>query len=161
MHLFQFFKTLTRKTRARIRRIIDYLLGYTSDYFTNLYPGNHSYITRKILQRPVRKINLDDHNLEKINALDKNACIIYASKNKRLFDFLYFHSRLKELGMPYPELGFDLHFFFLLPVKRLFRIWLSHLDYFFHHFTFKDFYRSGYAFQELYSGKSGFVHLIE
>ncbi|MGM0393442.1 MAG: 1-acyl-sn-glycerol-3-phosphate acyltransferase [Thermodesulfobacteriota bacterium] len=161
MHLFQFFKTLTRKTRARIRCIIDYLLGDTSDYFTNLYPGNHSYITRKILQRPVRKINLDDHNLEKINALDKNACIIYASKNKRLFDFLYFHSRLKELGMPYPELGFDLHFFFLLPVKRLLRIWLSHLDYFFHHFTFKDFYRSGYAFQELYSGKSGFVHLIE
>ncbi|MDT8379761.1 MAG: 1-acyl-sn-glycerol-3-phosphate acyltransferase [Desulfotignum sp.] len=161
MHIFQFFKTLVLRIRARIRCTIDYLLGDTSAYFTNLYPGNHSYIARKLLKRLVHKVPLDDHNLEKINALDKNACIIYASKNKRLFDFLYFHTQLKALDLPYPELGFDLHFFFLLPVKRVFRIWLSHLDYFFHHYTFKDFYKSGYAFQELYSGTSGFVHLIE
>ncbi len=82
-------------------------------------------------------------------------------QNKRLFDFLYFHTHLKNLDLPYPELGFDLHFFFLLPAKRVLRTWLSHLDYFCHHFTFKDFYKSGYAFQELYSGTSGFVHLIE
>ncbi|MCA1784658.1 MAG: 1-acyl-sn-glycerol-3-phosphate acyltransferase, partial [Desulfobacteraceae bacterium] len=161
MSLFQFFKTLVPKTRARIRITIDCLLGDKSDYFTNLYPGNSSYIAGKILNRLIRKLTLDDHNLEKIKSLDQNACIVYASKNKRLFDFLYFHTRLKELNLPYPELGFDLGFFFLLPVKRLLRIWLSHLDYFFHHFTFKDFYGSGYALRELLSGKSGFVCLIE
>jgi glycerol-3-phosphate O-acyltransferase len=161
MSLFQFFKTLVPKTRARIRITIDYLLGDTSDYFTNLYSGNSSYIAGKILNRLIRKLTLDDHNLEKIKSLDQNACIVYASKNKRLFDFLYFHTRLKELNLPYPELGFDLGFFFLQPVKRLLRIWLSHLDYFFHHFTFKDFYGSGYALRELFSGKSGFVCLIE
>jgi glycerol-3-phosphate O-acyltransferase len=161
MRFFQIFTSLVPRTRARIRCTIDCLLGDTSDYFTNLYPGNHSYVAGKILNRLIRKLNLDDHNLEKINALDPDACIVYASKNKRLFDFLYFHTRLKKLGLPYPELGFDLHFFFLLPVKHLLRIWLSHLDYFFHHFTFKDFYTSGYAFKELFSGKSGFVCLIE
>lgn len=112
MSLFQFFKTLVPKTRARIRITIDYLLGDTSDYFTNLYSGNSSYIAGKILNRLIRKLTLDDHNLEKIKSLDQNACIVYASKNKRLFDFLYFHTRLKELNLPYPELGFDLGFFF-------------------------------------------------
>ena len=161
MRLFHFFRTLLPRTRARIRTAIDCLLGETSDYFTNLYPGNHSYVARKILNRLIQKLTLDDHNLEKIRSLDPDACIVYASKNKRLFDFLYLQTRLRELKLPYPELGFDLHFFFLLPVKRLLRIWLSHLDYFFQHFSFKDFYRSGYAFQALLSGKSGFVCLIE
>ncbi len=161
MNLFALLKTLIPRTRARIRTTIDYLLGDTQDYFTNLYPGNHSYIARKILNRLIRKLALDDHNIEKIQYLDPDNHIVFASKNKRLFDFLYFHTRLRHLNLPYPELGFDLRFFFLLPVKRLFRIWLSHLDYFFHHFSFKDFYGSGYAENELLSGKSGFVCLIE
>ncbi|MEE4364729.1 MAG: 1-acyl-sn-glycerol-3-phosphate acyltransferase [Desulfotignum sp.] len=161
MNLFALLKTLIPRTRARIRTSIDYLLGDTQDYFTNLYPGNHSYIAKKILNRLIRKLTLDDHNIEKIQYLDPENHIVFASKNKRLFDFLYFHTRLKQLDLPYPELGFDLRFFFLLPVKRLLRIWLSHLDYFFHHFSFKDFYGSGYAENELLSGKSGFVCLIE
>ncbi|HKK98762.1 MAG TPA: 1-acyl-sn-glycerol-3-phosphate acyltransferase [Desulfotignum sp.] len=161
MNLFALLKTLIPRTRARIRTTIDYLLGDTQDYFTNLYPGNHSYIAKKILNRLIRKLTLDDHNLEKIQSLDQDNYIVFASKNKRLFDFLYFHTQLKQRDLPYPKLGFDLRFFFLLPVKRLFRIWLSHLDYFIHHFSFKDFYGSGYAENALVSGKSGFVCLIE
>ena len=161
MNLFALLKTLIPRTRARIRTTIDYLLGDTQDYFTNLYPGNHSYIAKKILNRLIRKLTLDDHNLDKIQSLDPDNHIVFASKNKRLFDFLYFHTRLKQLDLPYPELGFDLRFFFLLPVKRLLRIWLSHLDYFFHHFSFKDLYGSGYAENELLAGKAGFVCLIE
>ncbi|HKJ98928.1 MAG TPA: 1-acyl-sn-glycerol-3-phosphate acyltransferase [Desulfotignum sp.] len=161
MNLFALLKTIVPRTRAKIRTTIDCLLGDTHDYFSNLYPGNHSYITKKILFRLVRKLTLDEHSLEKIHSVDPSSYIVFVSKNKRLFDFLYFHTRLKQLDLPYPELGFDLRFFFLLPIKRLFRIWLSQLDYFFHHFSFKDFYDSGYAEQELASGKSGFVCLIE
>ncbi|MCA1793667.1 MAG: 1-acyl-sn-glycerol-3-phosphate acyltransferase, partial [Desulfobacteraceae bacterium] len=161
MNLFASLKTLVPRTRARIRTTIDCLLGGTHDYFTNLYPGNQSYIARKVLTRLIGKLTLDDHNLEKLHTLEKNDYIVFASKNKRLFDFLYFHTRLKELDLPYPELGFDQRFFFLLPIKRLCRIWLSHLDYFFHHFSFKDFYASGYAEREIFAGKSGFVCLIE
>ncbi len=161
MNLFASLKTLVPRTRERIRTTIDCLLGGTHDYFTNLYPGNQSYIARKVLNQLIKKLTLDDHNLEKLHALDKSDYIVFVSKNKRLFDFLYFHTRLKELDLPYPELGFDLRFFFLLPIKRLCRIWLSHLDYFFHHFSFKDFYASGYAEREIFAGKSGFVCLIE
>jgi glycerol-3-phosphate O-acyltransferase len=161
MNLFASLKTLVPRTRERIRTTIDCLLGGTHDYFTNLYPGNQSYIARKVLNQLIKKLTLDDHNLEKLHALDKRDYIVFVSKNKRLFDFLYFHTRLKELDLPYPELGFDLRFFFLLPIKRLCRICLSHLDYFFHHFSFKDFYASGYAEREIFAGKSGFVCLIE
>jgi len=155
------FQTIVSKTRAKLRKSINCLLGDTPDYFTSLYPGHHSYIIRKIITRLVRKVPLDDHNLDKIKTIEPDSIIVFASKNKRIFDFLYFHTRLKALGLPFPELGFDFRFFFLLSVKRVCRIVLSHLDYFLHHFHVKDIYTSGFARRELIHKKSGFVCLIE
>ena len=78
-----------------------------------------------------------------------------------MLDFLYYHTKLKSLDLPYPEIAFDFKFFFLLPVKRLFQIFVCHLNHFLHHFKFKDPYISGYAINELINGKAGFVSLIE
>ncbi len=161
MSLFQTIKNLVPNTRAGIRKYINCLLGDTQDYYTSLYPGNHSYIIRKIIISLVKKLTLDDHNLDKIKTIEKTSIVVFASKNKRIFDFLYFHTKLKALDLPFPELGFDFRFFFLLPVKRFCRILLSHLDYFFHHFHVKDIYTSGFAQKELKNKKSGFVSLIE
>lgn len=148
-------------TRGKIRSYIDFLMGDTHDYYTSFYPGNLSYVIRKIITRLVRKVAIDDHNLEKIKNIETDCIIVFANKNKRYFDFLYFHTRLKSLGLPYPEMGFDIRFFFLLPVKRVCRIILSHLDYFFHHFQVKDIYSSGYAQRALLNNKAGFLSLIE
>ncbi|MEH0020112.1 MAG: 1-acyl-sn-glycerol-3-phosphate acyltransferase [Desulfobacter sp.] len=161
MSLLNPLNNLLIKTRAKIRQSIDYLLGDTHEYYTSFYPGNQSYIIRKLITRLVRKIPLDDHNLDKLKGIDPDSIVVFTSKNKRFFDFLYFHTRLRALELPYPELGFDLRFFFLLPVKRVFRIVLSHLDYFFHHFHIKDIYTSGYAETVLLDRRAGFVCLIE
>jgi len=161
MGLFQTFKSIVPNTRARLRKYINCLLGESQDYHTSLYPGNQSYIIKKIITHLVKKLTLDDHNIDKIKAIDKSSIVVFASKNKRMFDFLYFHTKLKALDLPFPELGFDFRFFFLLPVKRVFRIILSHFDFFLHHFHVKDIYTSGYAQRELQNKKSGFVSLIE
>ena len=130
MSLFQPLKTLVASIRTRVRNGVDCLLGETHEYYTSVYPGNQSYIIKKIINRLVKKVPLDNHNLEKIKAIDSDSIVIFTSKNKRFFDFLYFHTRLKALDLPFPKLGFDLRFFFLLPVKRVWRILLSHFDYF-------------------------------
>ena len=154
-------KTISTALRARIRRSIDCLLGGTYAYYTSLYPGNQSYIIKKIITWMINKVGLDDHNLDKIKAISPESIVVFASKDKRFFDFLYFHTHLKALGLPFPELGFDFRFFFLLPVKQVFRIFIAHLDYFLHHFHIKDIYATGFAEQQLLSGKTGFVSLIE
>jgi glycerol-3-phosphate O-acyltransferase len=161
MRLFQSIKGLVPNTRARLRKYINCLLGDTQNYSASLYPGNQSYIVKKIITRLSTKINLDDHNLDKIKKIEPDSIVVFASKNKRIFDFLYFHTRLKSLDLPFPELGFDVRFFFLLPVKRAARILLSHLDYFLHHFHVKDIYNSGFAQKELQNNRAGFVSLIE
>ena len=109
----------------------------------------------------INKINFDDHNIEKIKNIAPGSIIVYAGKSKRILDFLYYHIKLKSMNLPYPQIGFDFRFFMLLPVKRLFQVFVCHMDFFLHHFRFKDPYTTGYATKELLNGKAGFVCLIE
>ena len=161
MKLFQKLKDLITNFRLKLRKMINCMLGNTYDYFLCFYPDNSGYFIQKLIKRLINKLNFDDHNIEKIQGIDKTSIVVYASKNKRILDFLYYHTKLKSLDLPYPQIGFDFRFFFLLPVKRLLRILLCHLDYFFHHFHFKDAYTTDYATKELINGKSGFISLIE
>ena len=147
--------------RIKIRNLIEYLLNGTHDYFSSFYPGTQSFITAKILNTLVKKISIDNNSLERIKNTPPDSIVVFTCKNKHVFDFLYFHTLLKPMGCPYPELGFDLRFFFLLPVKQLVRIIISHLDFFFHHLQFNDIYSSGYARKMLLENRAGFITLIE
>ncbi|MBU2629269.1 MAG: 1-acyl-sn-glycerol-3-phosphate acyltransferase, partial [Proteobacteria bacterium] len=161
MALFQKLKGSIQTFRLKLRRLIECMLGHTYDYFLCFYPDNSGYFIQKLIKRLINKLNFDDHNIEKIKNIDKNSIVVYVCKNKRMLDFLYYHTKLKSLDLPYPQIGFDFKFFFLLPVKRLFQIFLCHMDYFFHHFQFKDAYTTNYAIKELLNGRSGFICLIE
>ncbi len=161
MVLFQKLKGLITNFRLKLRRMIGCMLGNNYDLFLCFYPGEPGYFIQKLIKRLTNKLNFDNHNIEKIKNINKNSIFVYASKNKRMLDFLYYHTKLKGLDLPYPQIGFDFRFFFLLSVKRLIQIFICHIDYFFHHFNFKDPYTTGYATKELLKGRSGFVCLIE
>ncbi len=161
MKIFQSLNNLIAQTRLKLRSMTDFMLGNTYDHFLCAYPGNSGFFIPKLIRRLVNKLNFDDHNIEKIKNINPDTIIVYASKNKRMLDFLYFHTKLKALNLPYPQIGFDYRFFFLLPVKQLIQIFISHMDHFFHHFHFKDAYTSGFAIKELINGKTGFVSMIE
>ncbi len=137
------------------------MLGNTYDHFLCFYPGNSGFLIKRLIQRLVNKLNFDEYNIKKIKEIDQDSIVVYTSKNKRYLDFLYYHTKLKELDLPYPQIGFDFRFFFLLPVKQLFQFFLCHIDYFLHNFQFKDAYSSGYIIRELKNGKAGFISLIE
>jgi len=161
MSLFAPINDLVSATREKIRKLIEFLLNGSHDYYSSYYPGTQSFVIRKILNHLVNKISIDNNSLERIKNTAPDSIVVFSCKNKHIFDFLYFHTLLKSMDCPYPELGFDLRFFFLLPAKQLARIILSHLDYFFHHFHFKDIYSSGYARKMLLENRAGFITLIE
>lgn len=161
MTLYQNLKAIIRESGFKLRKIISHVLEHSDDYYLCYYPGDSGYFIKKIMKRWVKNIQLNEHHIEKINKTDPDAIIVFACKNKRILDFLYYHIKLKSLHLPYPEIGFDFNFLLLLSLKRLFQIFVSHLEYFFRHFNLKDAYTTGYATQELINGKTGFVCLIE
>ncbi|MCP4022387.1 MAG: glycerol-3-phosphate acyltransferase [Desulfobacteraceae bacterium] len=161
MSIYIKLKNLVRDTRKKLRNYIDCLLANSYDYYTCFYPGNSGIIPNKLIKGVIKKIHIDEPNQAKLKDINPGNIVVFASKNKRSFDFLFYHTKLKCMDLPYPSIGFDFIFFFLLPVKHLFRILLCHLDYFFHNFKFKDAYSSGYITRQLMEKKSGFVCLIE
>ncbi|CCK81304.1 1-acyl-sn-glycerol-3-phosphate acyltransferase [Desulfobacula toluolica] len=161
MALFQKLKGLSLKLWPKLGRLTNPMPENTEDHFLCFYPGNSGYLIQKLIKRLINKLNFDDHNIEKIKNIDTNNIVVYASKNKRVLDFLYFHTKLKNLNLPYPQIGFDFRFLFLLPVKQLCRIFICHMNYFFRHFHFEDAYTTGYATKQLLNGRSGFICLIE
>ncbi|MCG8550663.1 MAG: glycerol-3-phosphate acyltransferase, partial [Desulfobacterales bacterium] len=113
MSLFAPIKNLVSATRRKIRNLIAFLLNYSYDYYSNFYPGTQSFIIRKILNHLVDKISIDNNSLDRIKNTAANSIVVFACKNKHVFDFLYFHTLLRPMNGPYPELSFDLRFFFL------------------------------------------------
>ena len=161
MSFLQKLKIFILQIRLKIRLAIEYMIGNTYDYFLCFYPGNTGYFIKKLIKRLVNKLDLDDHNIQKIKNINKDSIVVYTSKNKWTLDFLYYHTKLKMLSLPYPQIGFDFKFFFFLTVKRLFQYFLCHFDYFIHNCQFLDAYSSNYITKELLDGKSGFVSLIQ
>ncbi len=161
MSLFAPIHDLVSAARKKIHKLIAFLLDDAHDYYSSFYPGTQSVVIAKILNHLVHKISIDNNSLERIKNTPPGSIVVFTCKNKQVFDFLYFHTLLKPMGCPYPELSFDLRFFFLLPVKHLGRIILFHLDYFLHYFHFKDIYSSGYARKMLLENRAGFITLIE
>lgn len=162
MKIISFFSTLIKKTKQVYSKCINYALGGTGhDYFTCFYPGNTGCITSFVLNRIFSNIRIDRKKTQMLLHLNEKGIVIYTGKYKSLFDFLYFHTILKNAALPYPELGFDLKFFFLLPVKRLFKIFISEIDFFLRTFHFRSPYTTGYITGELIKGRSGFLSLFK
>ncbi|MFO7752482.1 MAG: 1-acyl-sn-glycerol-3-phosphate acyltransferase [Desulfobacteraceae bacterium] len=151
------FNSLKTKTR----RFIDRILGNDYDRYSCYYPGNTGFWSSILINRITSRINLEQNDLDRLEALKEEGVVIYAGKYKSMFDFLFYHTALKEKGLAYPAIGFDFKFIFLQPVKRLARIFLIQLDYFLNHLSLKSPYASGYISRKLLEGTSGFLFLIE
>ncbi len=161
MGLFNKFKLKIKKLRLNLRKLINYLLNNTYDYYTCIYPGNSGKIIKAIVEHYLLKIKISNNNLKKIEDLQGKGIVIYANKHKSLLNFLFFHTVLKKNKLIYPEIAFDFRFIFLQPVTRLFKIIIAKIDYFFHHFSSKNPYSSGYIKDQLSITKSGSLFLIE
>ncbi len=147
--------------RRKIRQSIDYVLGGSYDYYTCLYPGNTGIISGFIIKKIMTRIKLDRKDKNKLNTLNEKGIVVYAAKRKTLFDFLFFHTVMREKGLPYPEIGFDYRFILLQPLKRVFRTLIVTLDHFFHHFKGKNPYKTGYIEKELMKGRAALLFLIQ
>ncbi|NNK85638.1 MAG: hypothetical protein HKO91_08825 [Desulfobacterales bacterium] len=96
-----------------------------------------------------------------IEEIPPNAIIVYVTKHKSKFDYLFYHTRYKLYGLPYPEIGFDYKIVLWQPVGRIFKILIANLDFFFKNMAWPDPYNSGYIKNELLNGRTGFLSIVE
>jgi glycerol-3-phosphate O-acyltransferase len=95
-----------------------------------------------------------------LEQIEDDRVIVYATKFKSHFEYLFYYSRYQQNNLPYPQIGFDYQVYFWQPISRLIKMILAHLDYFIHKRTFPNPYKSGYIAQSLIEGKAGMLSLV-
>ncbi len=144
------------KLRERVHNILE----GTDNHFSCFFPCN-SGLSSSILKLFFSGVKVSKNQSSTIQEIPKDAIIVYATKHKSKFDYLFYHTRYKLYGLPYPEIGFDYKVILWQPVARIFKILLAHLDFFFKNMALPDPYNSGYIKNKLLNGSAGFLSIVE
>lgn len=154
-------KTGWDKYRTRIREWVDKTLEGTHNHFFCYLPGNLGFLSSFILKLFFSGIKINEHQVAVLKNIPENATVVYVTKYKNNFEHLLYHTRYRQEGLPFPEIGLDHKMFMWQPVSRIFRILLSHIDYLFHNLSLPDPYESGYIRQELVKKRSALLSLVD
>jgi glycerol-3-phosphate O-acyltransferase len=154
-------KLKSNKIIRKFREWISSALDGTHNHYSCFLSGNFGAFSSALLRLFYSGIKLDDDQLDVVKKIPTDAIRVYTNKYKSEFDFLFYHIRYRQIGLPYPRIGLDYKVFLWQKVSRLFKIILAKLDFFFQSFSFQDPYNGGYIKKELLAGQTGFLSLVE
>jgi len=147
--------------RMKLRARINSFLHNTHDHYLCKLPEDIGLLSSFMLKTFFSGITVSKEQTRNLKALQKEGIIVYTYKHKSYFNYLFYYSRYKQEGLPYPQLGFDYNILIWQPLSRLARVFLAHLDYFFSNLSFPDPYRDGYIRKELIDGRTALLSLVE
>ena len=152
---------MTRLIKQKLRGRIGNFLKGTYNHFLCYLPVKTGFFSSWILKLFFSGIKLDKEQTSVIRKIPQKSIIIYATKHKSYFKYLFYHTRYRHERLPVPEIGLDYRIVIWQPVSRIFRIFLAHLIYIFQNKVRLNPYKSGYIKQELIKGRSGLLSLVE
>ena len=136
------------------------LLHGSHDHYTCLLPDNIGSLAGLLLKLFYSGIKVDEEQTKKIRQLDDDAIVVYVTKFKSQFEYLFYSSRYRQENLPYPQIGFDYKVRLWQPVSQLCRIMLARLDFVIRQRKLLNPYERGYLARELIGGRSGFLSLV-
>ncbi len=139
--------------------IIKFLKGTYNHYSLEL-PEKPGFFPGFFLKRFFEGIHIEKEQVGVLTNLPADAIIIYVAKPKSRFQYLLYYMRYRQLGLPYPTLGFYYSIFFLQPVGQLLRIMLAGILRLSKKRELLSPLDNGYLAGELKKGKTAFLSLV-
>jgi len=152
---------MLKKLIPKISAWIDSALKGTRNHYFCFLPqgaGVVSYHLRKLFYCG---IHITKEQLSVFKKIDEKAIVVYATKYKSHFEYLFYHTRYRQLKLPVPEIGLGYRIFGWQPLSRIFKVFLAHIDFFCRHFSFQDPYKTDYIAQKLIEGHSALFAMVE
>ena len=149
------------KILNKARGLLGRILNGTYDHYSCYLPRKLSWVSNKILSVFYSGVTFDKDQLSVLSQIPEDAAIVFVTKTKSKFEFLFYHNFLPRSGHPSPEIGFDYQIFLWQPLSRLFKIFLAHVSFFLRHFSLQDPYKQEYYKREIQSGRACLVSLVE
>lgn len=153
----QMLKRINAKTKTWWTKFVH---GHDDQYACSL-PRTWGFFSSLILKSVFSHVSLNPTQAAHVKALQKEGIIVYASKYKSNFEYLFYNIRYKEEGLPFPQIGFEYRVLFWKRISSLIRIVLGQLDHLRCHKTLRNPYTSGFMERELKAGRAGFLSLVD
>ncbi len=151
---------MAAKFSRKWNRSIGKMLKGTHDHYSCALPKKLGMFSSLLLKLFYSGIKTDKSQTDLLQQLEDDAVIVYATKFRSYFEYLFYYTRYQQINLPYPQIGFDYRIYFWQPLSRLLKMVVAHIDYFIHKRTFPNPYKSGYIRQALLENKAGFLSLV-
>lgn len=152
---------MSSKISIKIRKWINSFLKDTYEHYMFFLPKNIGFLSSLALRVFFSGIVFDKNQRAVIENIPEDSIIIYATKYKSYFEYLFYYTRYKDTGLNCPEISFETKAFIWQPISRLCQIFLARIDCFFHRRTFPDPYSGGFIRRHLMNGSSALLPLVE
>ena len=146
--------------RYRWRRWILRQLKGTHHHYLFFLPSRRGFV-QWLLHGFYRRISIDPKHLEIVRQLPPEAVVVFTTKYKSYFEFLFYHIRFRREKVREPELTFGMRSLLLQPGARFWRSLLAHLDWRVTRCERLDPYANGYWQQALLNGHAALLPLVE
>ncbi len=141
-------------------RFIQKLLQGTHHHYLFQLPSRSGFVPW-LLARFFNGIVIENEHLENLRKLSPDAVLVYTTKFKNYFEYLFYHTRYQQEKVPVPELGFGLRPLLLQPLSRIGRSLVAHLHWLVEQHQWLDPYANGFWRDELLNGQAAILPLLE
>jgi glycerol-3-phosphate O-acyltransferase len=152
---------LLQRIKGMIRRWGDAFLGGHHDHYACRLPRSWGYFSSWILKSLFSHVSMNLTQRAYLKTLQDKAIVVYVSKYKSNFKYLFYHIRYKAEGLPFPQVGFEYRVWLWQSFSCLIRIALAHLDHLRRYKTLPNPYTSGFFKRELEAGGAAFLSLVD
>ena len=129
-------------------------------YFCQL-PDNIGTVSGFFLKLFFSGLKVVEEQTRDLNRLRKEGIVVYVTKYKSYFRFLFYYTRYMRDGLPFPQIGLDYNVILWQPVSRVIKIVTAHARYFIQNLSLPDPYHRGHIRKELLNGRSALLSLVE
>lgn len=154
-------KSLYHRIKKGVRAWVDNRLHHTHHHYFSVLPQKIGFLSSIFLRLFYSGIKMEKDQLAVLKNVPENGIIIFAGKHQSYFEYLFYHTRYRQMRLPVPEIGFGYRVLSIQPVSRILRNLLSGVDHLITHHHLPDPYSGGFYEKALLGGRSAMVYLAE
>jgi glycerol-3-phosphate O-acyltransferase len=144
-----------------VRRWVSRCLRSARHHYPSVLPDRYGRPMSLALKLFYSGIRFEETQARVLRDLPPDAIVVFATRFRGPFAFLFAHTRYYALGLPFPTIGLGCRMFFWQPLGRMFRILLSYLESLWRFRRCPDPMADGFLENEMKRGCAGFLTLIE
>jgi glycerol-3-phosphate O-acyltransferase len=136
-------------------------LGGQEFHYVGYLPSRPGWLLRFTLYPFFSKVTINPRQLERLKEVASQGAVVYALKYRSHLDFLFFNRRFQKLGVPAPEVAFDMNLWMFQPFSHLVQIISATLNYFTRRRAWPNPFQDGYFLKILQEKRASLLFLVD